>query len=443
MTDSVTMFKAFMADPEAWDMYITGPAGTGKTTDCGNILKHCHSAGIEAIVCAYTHKACGILRTKLPAGTEITTLHSYLKKRPTINVNASSKNHLTSSAQAGEPDKVKLIIVDEYSMIGEKDYLDLRALQDEDYDGNAEVKILWLGDPFQLPPVQDQQAVIPDGEYQLTLTVQRRRAENNPLGAPIQQLIHYITDKKAAVKPLETSDMFLRGLDIAKAYAEDPEQDKVILCYTNKAVQANNIFAEGRAFPVHNDKLFCPSTQKYYTFLGSVGRNELEFIDKPFGEPLTFNTKYKTLEYLVKMPDIEFAEFEDEDGNVVTMAYIFGHYDYKLMKDSYSDQAAKSNQAIEREFRGYKPAAWAKANDKHPLARARSKAWRDFLTFDECVHCIDFSHAMTVHKSQGSTFKHVYVDTQDLGQLVNQNWNMYLRLMYVALSRASGKVFTN
>ena len=440
---SVAMFKAFMADPEAWDMYITGPAGTGKTTECGEILKHCHEAGHEAIVCAYTHKACGILRSKLPAGTEITTLHSYLKKRPTINVNASSKNHLTSSAQAGTPDKIKLIVIDEYSMIGEKDYLDLRALQDEDYDGVAEVKILWLGDPFQLPPVQDQQAVIPSGEYCLKLTVQRRRTEDNPLGAAIQQLISYIDNPKAQWSALPQSEQFVRGLDIAKAYAEDQERDKVILCYTNKAVQANNIFAEGREFPVHNDKLFCPSTQKYYTFLGNVGRNEIDFIDKPFGEPLMLGSKYKTLEYLLKMPDVEFAEFEDEDGEVVTLAYIFGHYDYKLMKDSYSDQAAKSNSAIEREFKGYKPAAWAKANDKHPLARARSKAWRDFLTFDECVHCIDFSHAMTVHKSQGSTFKHVYVDTQDLGQLVNHNPKMYLRLMYVALSRASGKVFTN
>jgi exodeoxyribonuclease V len=440
---SVAIFKAFMADAEAWDMYITGPAGTGKTTECGDILKYCHEAGLEVIVCAYTHKACGILRSKLPPGTEVTTLHSYLKKRPTINVNASSKNHLTSSAQAGEPDKIKLIVIDEYSMIGEKDYLDLRALQDEDYDGNAEVKILWLGDPFQLPPVQDQQAVIPSGEYCLKLTVQRRRTEDNPLGAAIQQLISYIDNPKAQWSALPQSAQFVRGQDIAKAYAEDTEKDKVILCYTNKAVQANNIFAEGRAFPVHNDKLFCPSTQKYYTFLGNVGRNEIDLIDKPFGEPLMLGSKYKTLEYLVKMPDVEFAEFEDEDGNVVTLAYIFGHYDYKLMKDSYSDQAAKSNSAIEREFKGYKPAAWAKANDKHPLARARSKAWRDFLTFDECVHCIDFSHAMTVHKSQGSTFKHVYVDTQDLGQLVNQNPKMYLRLMYVALSRASGKVITN
>lgn len=440
---SILMFKAFMADAEAWDMYITGPAGTGKTTECGDILKYCHEAGLEVIVCAYTHKACGILRSKLPPGTEVTTLHSYLKKRPTINVNASSKNHLTSSAQAGEPDKIKLIVIDEYSMIGEKDYLDLRALQDEDYDGNAEVKILWLGDPFQLPPVQDQQAVIPSGEYCLKLTVQRRRTEDNPLGMAIQQLISYIDNPKAQWSALPQSAQFVRGQDIAKAYAEDTEKDKVILCYTNKAVQANNIFAEGRAFPVHNDKLFCPSTQKYYTFLGNVGRNEIDLIDKPFGEPLMLGSKYKTLEYLVKMPDVEFAEFEDEDGNVVTLAYIFGHYDYKLMKDSYSDQAAKSNSSIEREFKGYKPAAWAKANDKHPLARARSKAWRDFLTFDECVHCIDFSHAMTVHKSQGSTFKHVYVDTQDLGQLVNQNPKMYLRLMYVALSRASGKVITN
>ncbi|MGL5567505.1 MAG: ATP-binding domain-containing protein [Plesiomonas sp.] len=50
---------------------------------------------------------------------------------------------------------------------------------------------------------------------------------------------------------------------------------------------------------------------------------------------------------------------------------------------------------------------------------------------------------MTVHKSQGSTYDTVYVDTEDLYRCAAINIKQYLKLMYVALSRASNKVITN
>lgn len=440
---AIEMFRKFIADPQEWDMYLSGGAGTGKTTLCREFVQHCMDIDYQVVVCAYTHKAKGILIEKLPVGAVVTTLHSYLKKAPTVNHNATSRAHLVTAKQLAAPQKVKLLIVDEYSMIGEKDYADLRALQDEDYDGNAEVKILWVGDPYQLPPVQDSQAVVPSGPYRYRLKVQKRRGKDNPLSAPIEALISYIEGE--APEPLAANDAFIRGVDIAKAYAEDPEPDKVMLCYTNKAVQEMNEQAEGKVHPIPGDVLFSPTNQHRYTLIEPMLRTEVDEIRLAFGEPLLLGSKYRTLEYLVKNPHISFGLFEDEDGEECVLAYVFGHYSYKMLKDSYSREAAESNAAIEKEFRGVKAAAWAKNrdNEKHPLSRRRSKAWRDFLTFDECVFCLDFSHAMTVHKSQGSTYKHVYVDTQDLGQLVNTNWSMYLRLMYVALSRASVKVITN
>lgn len=437
------MFKKFIADPQEWDMYLSGGAGTGKTTLCREFVQHCMDINYQVVVCAYTHKAKSILIEKLPTGAIVTTLHSYLKKAPTVNQNATSRAHLVTAKQMASPEKVKLLIVDEYSMIGEKDYADLRALQDEDYDGNAEVKILWVGDPYQLPPVQDSQAVMPSGPYRYRLKVQKRRGKDNPLSAPIEALISYIEGEDPA--PLVANEAFIRGANIAQAYANDPEPDKVMLCYTNKAVQDMNEQAEGKVHPIPGDTLFSPTNQHRYTLIEPVLRSEVDEIRLAFGEPLQLGSKYRTLEYLVKNPHVSFGLFEDEDGEECVLAYIFGHYSYKMIKDSFSREAAESNAAIEKEFKGVKAAAWAKNrdNEKHALARRRSKAWRDFLTFDECVFCLDFSHAMTVHKSQGSTYKHVYVDTQDLGQLVNTNWNMYLRLMYVALSRASVKVITN
>ena len=88
-------------------------------------------------------------------------------------------------------------------------------------------------------------------------------------------------------------------------------------------------------------------------------------------------------------------------------------------------------------------AQWAKQNYDSALARKRSAAWRDFLSFNSTALCLDFAHAMTVHKSQGSTFNTVYVDTNDIHSAASFSFEQYLKLMYVALSRASNKVITN
>ena len=155
-------FQAFMQDREAWDMYITGAAGTGKTTKLKEKVQYCIDNEIPYVVCAFTHKACGILRSKLPPGACVRTLHSFLGKRPCINTNATKKEHVnqnvrsqgldTKSSETDEEPEV--LFLDEYSMVGEKDFMDIREAQDSDYDSIPELKVVWIGDPHQLPPVR-------------------------------------------------------------------------------------------------------------------------------------------------------------------------------------------------------------------------------------------------------------------------------------------------
>lgn len=89
------------------------------------------------------------------------------------------------------------------------------------------------------------------------------------------------------------------------------------------------------------------------------------------------------------------------------------------------------------------PTQWSKTNYKHELAKKRGDAWKKYLSFKDCVVCVDFPHALTVHKSQGSTYENVFLDMEDLGKCADKDYDLYLRLMYVAVSRASDKVYTN
>ena len=255
----LSTFKQFLADELAWDMYITGRAGTGKTTDLSCLVDYCHASDIDCMVCAFTHKACNVLAEKLMPGTNIITLHKFLNKRPTINNGATNKKHISSNCQVGSAQKTTILFIDEYSMVGEKDLMDLRAEQDEDYNGIPGIKIVWLGDPYQLPPVGDLQSVKPSGKYCIELTEIKRQAKNNPLGKTLEQLVSFIEGEP--IVPLEENSNFIRGRDLSK------EKGDIILAYTNERVQELNARIQSYTKPLEGDMLFSPTTRHHYKFL--------------------------------------------------------------------------------------------------------------------------------------------------------------------------------
>lgn len=450
--DVLNTFEKFMADKDAWDMYVSGKPGTGKTTCMKDSVKWCIDNNIDYMVCAYTHTACDILRAKLPEGAIVGTLHSFLKKRPTINQNATDKKRLQINTQSKVPKAPAVLFIDEYSMVGEKDGVDIVALQDEEYEGAPVMKVCWYGDKNQLDAVGDAPYVVPYGDYIVNLTHIWRQPGDNKLKDTIIALSDMI-DGVIDMAPLQSHETFVRGVDIVEHITDLRRQadymdvmdnlDYILLAYTNKRVEELNAAIQGYDQPLVDDWLFSPTTKQRYKFLQWADPKGMTYIDTPFNGDVHLGSKYQTLEYLVKAGHCNFAELEDNDGNVIVSAVVFGHYQYKIKNDELKAAAAKSNKDIEVANPRYKAAAWAKHNPKTKLARARAKAWRDFLSFDECVMCIDFPHAMTIHKSQGSTHETVYIDTEDLYQCARINVQQYLKLMYVGISRASKIVFTN
>ena len=420
-------FKQFLATESlADDMYVTGQAGTGKTTGLRELVQYCADNGLEYVVCAFTHKACNILRDKLPMGSNVRTLHSYLKKRPTINQEAVNHKSIERSVVTGIATKVSILFVDEYSMVGDRDLVDVRALED--------LKIVWLGDPNQLPPTGDIQAIEPYGPYAITLTKVYRQAGDNPLLDTLQKVVTYIEGAK--VEGIEEHETLTRDQDIVEWYDNDrmsPDFDGILLAYTNARVESLNAEVMGRTEPEPGDTVYSPTTREHYTFERWLDPAEVSYIMPSFGDLLPLGTKYKTLEFLLQQ-GYKFAQLNDD----IVVACVFGHYQHKRLKEELKKEAAASNVAI-----GSGAAQWARENKGSKKATTRAKAWRSFLSFNDAVICLDFAHAVTVHKSQGSTYRTVYLDTQDLAIAASINYTMYLKLMYVALSRASHNVITN
>lgn len=436
-------FKQFIKSDNSEDMFVTGVAGTGKTTELKGTIQYCIDNNISYMVCAFTHDACKILRSKLPENAKVQTLHKFIKKRPSVNTEATKYQYVTTNSVFGTAEEVQVLFVDEYSQVGEKDLMDIRALQDCEEDDEGEItkmglRVVWIGDPHQLPPVGDAQAIQPHGKFSIRLTTQYRQKAGNPLSKAISQLISFI--EGAPAEPLFTSERFKRNQDIANQYKACTEH-KILLAFTNQKVQHLNWTIEGKEEPEEDDTVFSPTTKHKYTFVRNLPGYLVHTLDKVFGEPIKLGSKYKTLEFLIQQ-DYQFCEVEDEEGERFTFAYIFGHYEYKKKLEELKRIAAGVNKTI-FDSEGMSAAQWARENPEARATRDRALAWRQFLSFNECVICLDFAHAKTIHKAQGSTYHTVFLDSEDLGLAAESNYILYLKLMYVALSRATHDVITN
>lgn len=429
-------FEKFINDDEAGEMYITGVAGTGKTSELNELMLYCDEHTLPCVAVAFTHKACGVLRSKLHKKAQVQTLHAFLKKCPTVNSAALKKEHVDGNAQVAEPERPKVLFIDEFSMVGERDFVDISDLQ-YDEEGNLVTKVVYIGDPNQLPPVRDSKAVEPSGNYWVKLTTIHRQSAGNPLIDTLLALNDYING--AEPKPLEEHAALKRGVDIVDLYKVS-SRSKVILAYTNAQVECLNAEIQGRTVPLPGDMLFSPTLRK----MGHMADMERksEAIVGIRGDLLEMGSKYKTLETLHEIPEVRFFLLEDEEGDIMPRAAVFGHDRYLQTQQRLAKRAVFVNQEIKSKH-GIDPKEWSRDNWKTDLAQARRKAWAQYLAFKDYVVCLDFAHAMTVHKSQGSTYEDVFLDIEDMARCIKSDYTMYLKLLYVAVSRASKRVYTN
>lgn len=416
----------FVKDKDHLDAFIIGAAGTGKTTKLKEICETLLSTDINFQVVAYTHKAKQVLSSKLPSGTPISTLHSFLKKRPGINERATSIKSIMTSNQFGDPTPLDLLIIDEYSFVGEKDDISLCELQDPMNVTNP-LHILYVGDSNQLPPIGAPSNLVPKKPYLLKLTKVHRT--DNDLLTTLGKLVSYIEDDEP-IKYLPETENFKRKQDIKSLYMNDINKDKILLAFTNRKVQELNFDIQGSITPSIDDTIFISSLRATARFISKL--NKPTAIYTPCGY-IDTGTKYNPLGFLTSLSYVEFFDIEiiatfNEDlfiGQRLNVATIFGTYNNKVIRDKLGKALVDAN----------------KSNLIKPGSVDAKKIYREYKTVNDYVCISDFNHCMTIHKSQGSEYDNVYLDAEDLKACIDMQTR--LKLLYVGISRAKLKVFVN
>lgn len=157
---------------------ITGPAGCGKTTIIRYFIERIGLDFSEVLFLAFMGKAATrMAMTGLPARTIHSTIYDYVKviardEEGKIIFLPNGKPKMVSKFIKKEKlsKKIKLMIVDEGSMVEEKVAKDLESFG---------IPIIVLGDLNQLPPVFGEPYFLRDPDIKLTKIM--RQAEDNPI----------------------------------------------------------------------------------------------------------------------------------------------------------------------------------------------------------------------------------------------------------------------
>lgn len=397
---------------------LAGPAGSGKTTLMKTFIENCSQ---PVVLSAMTHKAAAVLMRQ--TGRQAHTLHSALGLVPERNYSTGKLDFKVQNDIKAFPGCV--LVVDECSMV------DAAMLQlIEDIADIAGFQVLFVGDWYQLPPIEDGVCPVFDSVETSYLTTVHRQALENPVlhlanrfrlvleGEPMPAIrttaFHGIVDT-VIVSPRKEFER-----QMLSAFSSEGRADTVALAWTNERVHALNrlvrehLWGEVASEWAHiEDEVFVANT--------AITRHD-ELV-------LRNNSEVRILHSIkdaVGVGDNEVVEGErvrvmTEDGAEETFFVPTNWSHAKMVLKRYRTKALKLTRAV-------------KAGDRSREGDRR-KAWRDFFALDQQLVDLRPSYASTVHKAQGSTFENVFVDAGDIGRCPDKE--MLARLMYVATSRAS------
>jgi len=145
---AVDSIQNFLQDPHEMIFTLKGIGGAGKTF----VTKYAIEGHTGVIGAAISHSARIVLQESLGNVVPCYTIAQLLGLKQTINEETGKIQFIVdprSSKKVLPMDTARLILIDECSMIDEQTFQ--RIL----FRKEAHCKVLLLGDPFQLPPVDD------------------------------------------------------------------------------------------------------------------------------------------------------------------------------------------------------------------------------------------------------------------------------------------------
>lgn len=460
-------FKQFLTSDNEKAFILSGYAGTGKTTLLKPFRKHAISEGFQVIQITPTGRAARILKKKTSAPT--ITIHSHIYRQQKI----SAPEKITASyfpkskfalrkLNSGE-DKDTVFLIDEASMIGKNnsntqttrsvDFGTGDLLQDiiefQSQYRKGKVKLVFIGDRAQLPPIQSSDSpalsveelkayFIQAIESELTEVV--RQVGNSPVLKLATQIREEIQEEsyqwpnfgiESPKCKQVTLDALIHSIEATYQRYKDPSK-AVLICYTNNdVIQYNNLIRkrilnrtqlleEGeiliiqdntkdiQGIPVYNGDIVKVKSFKTAFSITEKYRGKRYTIDFNEVTAHPIDNPEITLYLLVKTNNLGVTN--KVDGNSAKALF---HYLVKKEKDKQKDSKLsiqkKNAMIMERVF--------------------NSPEWRAVY--------VQYGYALTCHKAQGGEWPSVFINFH----LKTSREEDSFRWGYTAITRATNEVW--
>jgi exodeoxyribonuclease-5 len=397
---------------------LTGFAGSGKTTLMQVLAKELQKRHQSVVLTAPTHKAVAVLSRKLQSaeieGVSCVTIHSLLSLTP----KPVGDRMVFQRKKHADPVTQDVVVIDECSMVGEELFVHIRRHLQESF-------VLFVGDPAQLPPVGEIESHTFGVKGRSHLDTIVRQAEGNP----ILDAAHIIRRSQggdidwswcvpAKANPFgvfipgPAADAWMQKGFTSEEFANDPDTFRY-LAWTNDRVDQIN--RKVRRW-IYGDSIPTPFMP-----------GERALVRSPIVKDRTilFNTNEEAT-VLSMEPDTFQHKFE-AFGDLSRWVADVPSWAVKLRKDdgdTHEVHMIRDNGAYNRIV--------ARIADEATDCRDR---WGDHHSFKSALARLQSIYAMTVHTSQGSTFKNCFVDVGDIRRRVASNVLEAQQLLYVAATR--------
>ena len=395
---------------------LKGYAGTGKTTLITHWIKQVRQRPSDLpdneiwhapkiVLTAPTNKATNVLKDKakeLNLPVDCSTIHSLLSLKMKWQ---KDKQVLVEDDRGDyEFDNYDYVIIDECSMIGSEGDSPLFQFihRAKERAGNT---VIFMGDPCQLPPINEKDSRTFNCPDQSELTMVMRQGKGNPivdLSIYLRELIEqdwkwypnrlfeFIDDKHILLKKLATHQE-----EIMEAFVNPEDKDIRHVAWTNATVDTWNDHIRDRLYGFDREEWV----------KGELIVTTAPVVE-PYEEDIIFTTD--TLMELTHEPQEE---------------TLFDVPVWKLRAKG------KPFWVVRKEGR----TAFQQKKEELLKNARENRKWRDFYVFIQHFSSIKPAHSLTVHRSQGSTFDDVYVSFENI--LKNPNKKESLQCLYVAITR--------
>lgn len=383
---------------------LQGSAGTGKTTLVNFIIEEFTEMMLSGsiYIAAPTHKALSVLKSKINMEEEkddpvkFCTLHKGLKLKPFTNEQTGKRSFVQSFRKNDKPFKgCRLLVIDESSMIN-SDMLKLL----EQYD----FPIIFIGDEKQVNPVKEiHSPVFHQNWFTVELTEIVRQGEGNPIIELSNNLSSIHTGEQQIIGTGNDRHGYLYNYERQKVIYKLSEvngtDDLKYIAWTNDEVDAINSSVRANVY-------------------GTPALLEAD-------ETIVLNRQYVINEdnILYNNQNLLIEELSISNKTIHKGGEAF-HYKVYIINDQISALHEDDIFKFRQDCRVVKG-----------MAIKRDITWVEYYEFLETFLDFKYNHAITAHKSQGSTYKDAIVNVGDIMQ--NFVVEERTRLLYTAVTRAS------